>query len=263
MCSFRSVLILAAAVLPSVSAQSLCQTGWTQAPNSSEAWSSKCYRNIGPTIGRGTVMWPKFGFNHSNCKAECKNASATARLLCSASEAENNFVSKQAYMRGWVAFTQDDSRPDYEEPAGGWGWECGSTYVPPWSPAELGNQGDPDDRGDNGADVSCAMLRRDGTVEDRSCQEGDVTSFWSNSALLGPFLTALRPCADCPLTAAQWPASARTTRRHQPPPPAWTGASRLTASCARGSAYSEESLAQTWWDRPTAMAASPGPSFAK
>ena len=233
MYSFRGALLLVAAVLPSASAQSVCQTGWTQAPPSSD-WGNKCYREFGPTASGNMRLHGSDpisgGLTPLACEAACKNDSATGRMLCLASEAEMNFVTKQAYMTGWVAYTQNSSRSDYAEPAGGWGWECGSTYVPPWSPAELGNQGDPDDRGDNGADVSCAMLRRDGTVEDRSCQEGDVTSFWSNSALLGPFLTALRPCADCPLTAAQWPASARTTRRHQPPPPAWTGASRPVAS---------------------------------
>ena len=184
--SFRGVLLLVAAVLPS--AQSVCQTGWTQAPSSSDAWSNKCYRNIGPTVDEAGVMWPKLGYNHSDCKAVCKNDSATARLLCPASEAETNFVSKQAYMRGWVALTQDTSSPDYAEPAGGWGWECGSTYVPPWAPQEntFTSDAEPDNQGDMGSDVSCAYLRRDGFMEDRSCQEGDETTFWTNGALLGP-----------------------------------------------------------------------------
>ena len=186
--SFRGILLLVAAVLPSASAQSVCQTGWTQAPSSSDAWSNKCYRNIGPTVDESAVMWPKLGYNHSNCKAACKNDSATARLLCPASEAETNFVTKQAHMKGWVALTQDSASPDYAEPAGGWGWECGSTYVPPWAPQEntFTSDAEPDNQGDMGADVSCAYLRRDGFMEDRSCQEGDDTTMWTNGALLGP-----------------------------------------------------------------------------
>ena len=245
--SFRGILLLVAAVLPSASAQSVCQTGWTQAPSNSDAWSNKCYRNIGPTVGRSSVMWPKLGYNHSNCKAACKNVSATARLLCPASEAETNFVTKQAHMRGWVAYTQDTSSPDYAEPAGGWGWECGSTYVPAWAPQEdeYASDAQPNDQGEAvWVDVSCAILRRDGFAEDRSCQEGDDTTMWSNSALLGPLSRCRAPSTHHPPTAAQCPASARTTRRHQPPPTAWTGASRPVASCARGSACSEASHAR-------------------
>ena len=204
------------------------------------------------------------GYNHTACKAKCSAESTTARMLCLMSEAENNFVTRQAHMKGFVAYTQNTSSSDYAEPAGGWGWECGSTYVPAWSPEDEGDRAEPDNSGDGG-DVSCAMLRAesDGTIKDASCQEGGEDSFWSNGALLGPCITVLCPCTDYPLTAAQWHACARMTRRHPPPPPAWTGASRPTASCARGSACSEASHARTWWARPTAMAALPGPSCAK
>ena len=186
MCSFRSVLILAAAVLPSASAQSLCQTGWTQAPNSSEAWTSKCYREFGITSG------PKAdpssgGYNHSGCKAECKAQSATARMLCLTSDAEANFVAKQAYMDGWVAYTQNTSSSDYAEPAGGWSWECGSTYVPTWGVDPWQGISQPDNMGDNfGEDVSCALFVLDGRLADYGCREGDGTlNHWSRGALLG------------------------------------------------------------------------------
>ena len=128
------------------------------------------------------------GYNHSGCKAACSANTATARMLCLASVAENNFVSKQANMKGWIAFTQNHSRSDYAEPAGGWGWECGSAFVPTWTPAfpELGDEAEPNNKGESGTDVSCALLRRDGTVHDRSCGEGGVETFWDHSALLGP-----------------------------------------------------------------------------
>ena len=186
MCSFRSVLILAAAVLPSASAQSLCQTGWTQAPSSSEAWTSKCYREFGITSDPKSDP-SSGGYNHSGCKAECKAQSATARMLCLTSDAEANFVAKQAYMDGWVAYTQNTSSSDYEEPAGGWGWECGSTYVPTWGADHWSGKSQPDDMGDNyDEDVSCALLGLDGMLMDYSCSEGDgVPNHWSRGALLG------------------------------------------------------------------------------
>ena len=178
MYSFRGALLLAAAVLPSASAQSVCQTGWTQAPSTSD-WGSKCYRELGPTAAPGGSEPITGGYLPSGCKAACKNESATARMLCLASEAENNFVTKQAYMDGWVAFTQNSSRSDYAEPADGWGWECGSTYVPTWDVNE------PNNRGRVSGDASCAVLLSDSTVTDKSCLEGD--GGWSRSALLGPY----------------------------------------------------------------------------
>ena len=186
MCSFRSVLLLVAAVFPSASAQSVCQTGWTQAQPSNETWTSKCYRTFGPMAGAENSVPLMPGYNHSGCKSKCSAESVTARMLCLASEAENVFVSKKTYMKGWVGFTQNTSSSDYEEPAGGWGWECGSTYVPTWTPAALGDQAEPNDRGESGVDVSCAALSRDSTVHDRSCGEGGVETFWDHSALLGP-----------------------------------------------------------------------------
>ena len=188
MCSFQNVLLLVAAVLTSASAQSVCQTGWTQAPSSSEAWSSKCYRNFGPTAADNSVPLMN-GLNYTDCKAQCKNDSATARMLCLASDVETNFVAKQQRMKGWIAFTQDSSRSDYVEPAGGWGWECGSTYVPTWERPngdvqEALSDVEPDNQGDGG-EASCATLRRDGTIKDRSCQEGGDLTPWSQSALLG------------------------------------------------------------------------------
>ena len=178
--------MLAVAVLPAVLAQSVCQTGWTQAPPNSD-WGDKCYREFGPTATI-SMTWGSLslsvGYNHSACQAACKNESATARMLCLMSGAETSFVTKQAHMNGWVAFTQDSSRSDYVEPAGGWGWECGSTYVPAWAPEE----DEPNDRTLDGdpVDVSCAALRRDGFMEDMSCQEGDETTLYSTRALLGP-----------------------------------------------------------------------------
>ena len=189
MCSFRNVLLLVAAVLSSASTQSFCQTGWTQAQPSIEAWTSKCYRYFGPTAGDNMVpLMP--GYNHTACKAKCSAESTTARMLCLMSEAENNFVTRQAQMKGWVAYTQDTSSSDYAEPAGGWGWECGSNYVPTWVPETRGGDEDedqePDGRGDSELDVSCAALRRDGYLEDLSCREGGISTFWSHSALLLP-----------------------------------------------------------------------------
>ena len=179
--------MLAVAVLPAVLAQSVCQTGWTQAPPNSD-WGDKCYREFGPTATRGSISL-SVGYNHFACQAACKNESATARMLCLMSGAETSFVTKQAHMKGWVAFTQDSSRSDYVEPAGGWGWECGSTYVPAWAPQEDdADSQEPNDwgggGGDSGVGASCAALRRDGFMEDMTCQEGDATA--PNSALLVP-----------------------------------------------------------------------------
>ena len=183
--SSRGVLLLATAVLPSASAQSVCQTGWTQAPSSSD-WGSKCYRAFGPTAPIHSVPLST-GYNHSGCKAACKNDSTTGtgRMLCLASEAEMTFVAKQAYMKGRVAFTQDSSRLDYAEPAGGWGWECGSTYVPSWS-IDGDNGVQPSNTGEGDGFVACAKMTHAGTMQDRSCSEGDDTTYWSNRALLGP-----------------------------------------------------------------------------
>ena len=233
MYSFRRVLLLVAAVLPSASAQSVCQTGWTQAPSTSD-WGSKCYREFGPT-GR-SMLRPhgsdpiSGGYTPLACEAACKNDSATGRMLCLTSEAEMTFVVKQAYMTGWVGYTQNSSRSDYAEPAGGWGWECASTYVPTWGVDRDGIQ-QPDNVGmaQEGM-VSCAVLFGDSTVSDQSCIEGDgIASIWARRALLTP---TPRSFAQALTThpAAQTPACVRTTRRHQPPPPAWTGASRPVAS---------------------------------
>ena len=232
--SYRGVLLLA--VLPSASAQSVCQTGWTQAPSSSD-WGNKCYREFGPTSpsnirphGSDPLSG---GYTRLGCEAACKNDSATGRMLCLASEAEMTFVTKQAYMTGWVAYTQNSSRSDYAEPAGGWGWECASTYVPTWG-LDRGRHQQPDDNGmvqGVAADmVSCAVLFGDSTISDQNCLEGDgILSPWARRAL--PIPTP-RSFAQALTThpAAQTPACVRTTRRHQPPPPAWTGASRPTAS---------------------------------
>ena len=187
MYSFRRVLLLVAAVLPSASAQSVCQTGWTQAPSTSD-WGSKCYREFGPT-GR-SMLRPhgsdpiSGGYTPLACEAACKNDSATGRMLCLTSEAEMTFVVKQAYMTGWVGYTQNSSRSDYAEPAGGWGWECASTYVPTWGVDRDGIQ-QPDNVGmaQEGM-VSCAVLFGDSTVSDQSCLEGDgIVSSWARRAL--------------------------------------------------------------------------------
>ena len=185
MCSFRSVLILATAVLPSASAQSVCQTGWTQGPSTSD-WGNKCYREVGITTGpMGDAR--SGGYNQSACKAECKSHSATARMLCLTSASEANFVSKQAHMDGWVAYTQDTSSSDYAEPAGGWGWECGSTYVPTWGIDKWSGIPQPDNMGDNyDEDVSCAVLGLDGMLMDFSCRVGDGRiNHYSRGAQLG------------------------------------------------------------------------------
>ena len=233
MWSFPGVLLLVAAVLPSALAQSVCQTGWTQAPSSSD-WGSKCYREFGPTASGNMRLHGSDpisgGLTPLACEAACKNDSATGRMLCLASEAEMNFVTKQAYMTGWVAYTQNSSRSDYAEPAGGWGWDCASTYVPTWGMDSGGHQ-QPDNSGmaQEGM-VSCAVLFGDSTVSDQSCIEGDgIASIWARRALLTP---TPRSFAQALTThpAAQTPACVRTTRRHQPPPPAWTGASRPVAS---------------------------------
>ena len=184
---FRSVLLVVAAVLPIASAENrgVCQTGWTQAPSSSD-WGHKCYREFGHTaspLGEPTTG----GYNHSDCKALCKAQSTTSRMLCLASTSEANFVAKQAHMDGWVAYTQDSSRSDYTEPAGGWGWECGSMYTPTWGyDGSYNGNPQPDNMGDDyDEDVSCAILVLDGTMRDYSCREGDgVVNFWSFGALL-------------------------------------------------------------------------------
>ena len=184
-----SVLLLVAAVLPSASAQSVCQTGWTQAPNSSD-WGSKCYRELGPPERDPNAVPTAGGYNYSACSIACKAESGTARMLCLASDAEANFVTKQAYMDGWVGYSQNASRSDYAEPAGGWGWECGSAYTPAWSSSADGLAGQltpqPDDAGYFSEDVSCGLLKKDG-MEDLSCLEGDgfLTS-WSRRVLLNP-----------------------------------------------------------------------------
>lgn len=240
-----SVLLVVAAVLPSAWAQSVCQTGWTQSPSSSD-WGSKCYRELGPPERDPEATPTAGGYNYSACSAACKAESGTARMLCLASDAEADFVTKQAYMMGWVGYTQNASHSDYAEPAGGWGWECGSAYTPAWSSSAWSSEGEarpqPDDAGQFGEDVSCGFLKRRG-MEDLSCLEGDgILTFWSRRVLLNP---TPRSFAQA-LTAhpvAQEPACARTIRS-QPPRPAWTGASRPTASCARGSAFCEASLAE-------------------
>ena len=165
MYSFRGVLLLVAAVLPSASAQSVCQTGWTQAPPSSD-WGNKCYREFGPVgpsnVREGGSDPSSGGYTRLGCDAACKNDSATGRMLCLASEAEMTFVAKQAYMKGRVAFTQDSSRLDYAEPAGGWGWECGSTYVPSWS-IDGDNGVQPSNTGEGDGFVACAKMTHAGT----------------------------------------------------------------------------------------------------
>ena len=229
MCSL-GVLLLVAAVLASASAQSVCQTGWTQAPPTSN-WGSKCYRELGPPIRNPDATPTVGGYNHSACNVACEAESATARILCLASDAETSFVTKQAYMNGWVAYTQNSSRLDYAEPAGGWGWDCASTYVPTWTTWDSSQFAvQPDNGGNRGEDVSCGFLSKTG-MEDLSCQEGDGTlSSWSRSALLNPTPRAFTHQALTTHPDAQNLACARTTRRHQPPPPAWTGASRPVAS---------------------------------
>ena len=199
-CSPRSVLLLVAAVLPSASAQSVCQTGWTQSPNSSD-WGNKCYREYGPPKRdpEGMIICPDgCGYTYGGCKAHCKNESATARILCPASQVEMDFVTNQAYLDGWVAYTQNTSSSDYAEPAGGWGWECGSTYEPLWELADDGGVKEPNGRGTMLEDVSCAVLERGGKVverqelpgrlKDQSCLEGngDAGDWPSHRALLGP-----------------------------------------------------------------------------
>ena len=177
----RVLLVVVAAVLPWASAQSVCQTGWTQAPSSSD-WGSKCYRELGPPERDPNGVVTAGGYNYSACSIACKAESGTARMLCLASDAEANFVTKQAYMDGWVGYSQNASRSDYSEPAGGWGWECGSAYTPAWSSsadAEDGNVPQPDDAGYFGEDVSCGLLKKDG-MEDLSCLEGDgILTVWS------------------------------------------------------------------------------------
>ena len=185
----RSVLLLVAAAFPSASAVSVCQSGWTQAPASSD-WGNKCYREFGPTAGSRDPYKAETvtgGYTPAQCTAACKSESATGRMLCLASEAETSFVTKQAYMDGWVAYTQDTSAPDYAEPAGGWGWECGSSYVPTWGLDGSGSGPDqePNDMANFDLNVSCAFLMSDGTISDQSCLEGDgIQVFWSRSALL-------------------------------------------------------------------------------
>ena len=177
-----SVLLVVAAVLPWASALSVCQTGWTQAPNSSD-WGSKCYRELGPPERDPEAIITAGGYNYSSCSVACKAESGTARMLCLASDAEANFVTKQAYMVGWVGYAQNASRSDYAEPAGGWGWECGSEYTPAWSSFAWSSEGEarsqPDDAGGVGEDVSCGFLKRRG-MEDLSCLEGDgILTVWS------------------------------------------------------------------------------------
>ena len=186
-----SVLLVVAAVLPWASAQSVCQTGWTQAPNSSD-WGSKCYRELGPPERDPEAIITAGGYNYSSCSVACKAESGTARMLCLASDAEAHFVTKQAYMKGWVGYAQNASRSDYAEPAGGWGWECGSAYTPAWSGSIHGDgptgeeSAQPDDAGEFGEDVSCGFLTKDG-LEDLSCLEGDgILSVWSRRVLLNP-----------------------------------------------------------------------------
>ena len=60
--------------------------------------------------------------------------------------------------------------------------------MPAWAPQEYYYyySEEPNDFSMDGVDVSCAALRRDGFVEDMSCQEGDETTMHSTSALLGP-----------------------------------------------------------------------------
>ena len=188
-CSPRSVLLLVAAVLPSASAQSVCQTGWTQSPNSSD-WGNKCYREYGPPKRdpEGMIICPDgCGYTYGGCKAHCKNESATARVLCPASQVEMDFVAKQAFLDGWVAYTQNTSSSDYDEPAGGWGWECGSTYVPLWELHDDGSVRQPDGQGSMTEDVSCAVSKGN-RLDDRSCLEGDgdAGDWPSYSALPGP-----------------------------------------------------------------------------
>ena len=175
-----SVLLVVAAVLPWASALSVCQTGWTQAPSSSN-WGSKCYRELGPPERDPEAIPTAGGYNYSACSIACKAESGTARMLCLASDAEANFVTKQAYMDGWVGYSQNASRSDYSEPAGGWGWECGSAYTPKWSSLAWSDgqfRPQPDDTGSLG-DASCGFLTKDG-MEDLSCLEGDgIITGWS------------------------------------------------------------------------------------
>ena len=86
-----SVLLVVAALLPWASAQSVCQTGWTQAPSSSD-WGSKCYRELGPPERDPEAIIIAGGYNYSACSVACKAESGTARMLCLASDAEAHFV---------------------------------------------------------------------------------------------------------------------------------------------------------------------------
>ena len=71
MFSFPGVLLLVAAVLASASAQSVCQTGWTQAPSTSD-WGSKCYRELGPPERYAHATPTVGGYNHSACNVACR-----------------------------------------------------------------------------------------------------------------------------------------------------------------------------------------------
>lgn len=191
-------MLIAASVLPTISAQSVCQPGWTQTPANS-AWGQKCYKEFGPTaepMGAQNAVCTDCGYSHAQCKAQCAGETATARVYCAASAAEITFA-KDVGLSGWTAYTQDSSRPDYSEPAGGWAWECGSTYADiPWDPDILGHQ-QPDDAGDNtDVDVSCALLLNNGTFADAGCANGGADSMpWTRCALIFTHFTcpSVRP----------------------------------------------------------------------
>ena len=185
-------MLIAASVLPMTSAQSVCQPGWTQTPASS-AWGQKCYKEFGPTaepMGNANDVCD-CGYNYAECKAHCAGQSASARVMCPASKAEITFVSNQAHVGGWIAYTQDSSRSDYAEPAGGWGWECGSTYDDvPWELQPNWGSAQPDDESaDQHADVSCTLLTSNGTFMDVSCIDGGTgsTPWFRSACIFAPF----------------------------------------------------------------------------